>query len=151
MGSVKPLSPEQIGALKKLIMALTATRKVCDRTRQQYEKTARRYFDRPEEALLTSSKGTYYARKAALIFVAAHRFLTALEINDQFNALKSARVLKLFLLTQMDRRHSLPAASALLRPSPRWAKEKACAGCHWTGVSKWLQPRPPLHPKNGCC
>jgi len=128
MGSVKPLSPEQIGALKKFIMELTATRKVCERTRQQYEKTARRYFDRPEEALLTSSKGTYYSRKAALIFVAAHRFLTALEINDQLNALKSARVLKLFF-TYADGPTALAAGSVCpIDAKPKVGKRKSLRG-----------------------
>jgi integrase len=128
MGSVKPLSPEQIGALKKFIMELTATRKVCERTRQQYEKTARRYFDRPEDALLTSSKGTYYSRKAALIFVAAHRFLTALEINDQLNALKSARVLKLFF-THTDGPTALAAGSICpIDAKPKVGKRKSLRG-----------------------
>jgi len=128
MGSVKPLSPEQIGALKKFIMELTATRKVCERTRQQYEKTARRYFDRPEDALLTSSKGTYYSRKAALIFVAAHRFLTALELNDQLNALKSARVLKLFF-THTDGPTALAAGSICpIDAKPKVGKRKSLRG-----------------------
>ena len=128
MGSVKPLSPEQIGALKKFVMELTATCKVCERTRQQYEKTARRYFDRPEEALLTSSKGTYYSRKAALIFVAAHRFLTALEINDQLNALKSARVLRLFF-TYADGHTALAAGSVCpINAKAKVGKRKSLRG-----------------------
>jgi integrase len=110
MESVKQLSPDQIDALKKFVRELVTTREVSGRTRQQYENTARRYFDNPEEALRTSSKATYYSRKAALIFVAAHRLLTALEINDRLNALKSARVLKLFF-TYADGPTALAAGS----------------------------------------
>jgi hypothetical protein len=128
MESVKQLSPDEIDALKKFVRELLTTREVSGRTRQQYENTARRYFDNPEEALRTSSKATYYSRKAALIFVAAHRLLTALEINDQLNALKSARVLKLFY-TYADGPTALAAGSVCpIDAKPKVGKRKSLRG-----------------------
>ncbi|NQW95144.1 MAG: site-specific integrase [Polaromonas sp.] len=99
MKDVTPFSQEETGALLKFAIEYMQTespRKVNDRTRQHYQKTAELYFDCPEEALRTTSKATYYARKAALIFVAADRMLAAIKNSDLFSALKSARVLRRF-------------------------------------------------------
>ena len=125
---MKQLSPDEIDALKKFVRELVTTREVSWRTRQQYENTARRYFDNPEEVLRTSSKATYYSRKAALIFVAAHRLLTALEDNDRLNALKSARVLKLFF-TYADGPAALAAGSVCpIDATPKVGKRKSLRG-----------------------
>jgi len=92
-------------------MQTESPRKVSERTRQHYQKTADLYFDRPEEALQTVSKATYYARKAALIFVAAERMVAAIKVEDLLNALKSARVLRRFF-TYRDGPTALAAGGA---------------------------------------
>jgi hypothetical protein len=86
-------------------MQTESPRKINNRSRQHYQKTADLYFDRPKGALRTISKATYYARKSALIFVAADRTLAAIKVADLLNALNSARVLRRFLCIRTDRRH----------------------------------------------
>ena len=93
------LSQEETDTLMQFAaqyMQTEAPRKISGRTRQHYQKTAALYFDRPEAALRTSSKATYYARKAALIFVSAKRMVAAIKASDPLNALKSARVFRHF-------------------------------------------------------
>jgi integrase len=107
------ISPVEFDALLKFSGAYMQTekvREVSERTRQHYEETARLYFDRPAEALRTKSKATYYARKAALIFVAAARMIAAIKIDDYLTVLKSARVLRQFF-TYTDGPTALAAGS----------------------------------------
>ncbi len=99
MEDVTPFSQEETAALMKFAIEYMRTespRKVNERTLQHYQKTAELYFDCPEEALRTTSKATYYARKAALIYVAAERMVAAIKAEDIVNVLRSARVLRRF-------------------------------------------------------
>ena len=99
-----------------------------ERTRQHYEKTARLYFDRPDDALRTKSKATYYARKAALIFVAAQRMVVAIKASDFLNAFKSARVLRRFF-TYTDGPTALAAGSVCpINAKPKLGKRKSLRG-----------------------
>jgi integrase len=124
-------SQEETDALMQFAMQYMQTespRKVNDRTRQHYQKTADLYFDRPEEALRTTSKATYYARKAALIFVAADRMLAAIKVADLLNALKSARVLRRFF-TYTDGPTALAAGSVCpIEARPKVGKRKSLRG-----------------------
>ena len=124
-------SQEETDALMQFAMQYMQTespRKVNDRTRQHYKKTADLYFDRPEEALGTVSKATYYARKAALIFVAAERMVAAIKVKDLLNALKSARVLRRFF-TYTDGPTALAAGSTCpIISKARVGKRKSLRG-----------------------
>ena len=124
-------SQEETDSLMQFAMQYMQTespRKVNDRTRQHYQKTADLYFDRPEEALRTTSKATYYARKAALIFVAADRMLAAIKVADLLNALKSARVLRRFF-TYRDGPTALAAGSVCpIEARPKVGKRKSLRG-----------------------
>jgi integrase len=103
-------------------------REVSDRTRQHYERTARLYFDNPDEALRTKSKATYYARKAALIFVAAARMIAAIKIDDHLTVLKSARVLRKFF-TYTDGPTALAAGSVCpINANAKVGKRKSLRG-----------------------
>ncbi len=131
MDDVTQLSLEENDALLKFVetyMRTEKTRKVSKRTREHYERTARLYFDRPEEALQTKSKGTYYARKAALIFVAAARMIAASKIKDYLSSFKAARVLQLFF-TYTDSATALAAGSVCpIDGAPKVGKRKSLRG-----------------------
>ena len=125
------ISPVEFDALLKFSGAYMQTekvREVSERTRQHYEETARLYFDRPVEALRTKSKATYYARKAALIFVAAARMIAAIKSNDHLTVLKSARVLRQFF-TYKDGPTALAAGSICpIDAKPKLGKRKSLRG-----------------------
>lgn len=131
MEDTTQLSLEESDALfefAKTYMQTEKRRKICKRTRQHYERTARLYFDRPEEALQTKSKGTYYARKAALIFVAAARMIAASKIGDYVNTFKAARVLQRFF-TYTDGPTALAAGSVCpIDAVPKAGKRKSLRG-----------------------
>jgi len=131
MENVMQLSLEESDALLKFVETYMRTEKrrtVCKRTREHYERTARLYFDRPEDALQTKSKATYYARKAALIFVAAARMIAASKIGDYVNTFKAARVLQRFF-TYTDGPTALAAGSVCpIDAAPKVGKRKSLRG-----------------------
>ena len=153
MEDVTQFNQEETAALMQFAMQYMQTespRKANDRTRQHYQKTADLYFDRPEEALRTTSKATYYARKAALIFVAADRMLAAIKVADLLNALKSARVLRRFF-TYRDGPTALAAGSVCpisakakvgkrksLRGLPLDWREQMVAAAPSTASREWM-------------
>jgi integrase len=153
MEDTTQFNQEETAALMQFAMQYMQTespRKVSERTRQHYQKTADLYFDRPEEALRTTSKATYYARKAALIFVAADRMLTAIKVADLLNALKSARVLRRFF-TYRDGPTALAAGSVCpisakakvgkrksLRGLPLDWREQMVAAAPSTASREWM-------------
>ena len=126
-----PFSQEETDTLMQFAIEYMRTespRKVSERTRQHYERTARLYFDRPDDALRTKSKATYYARKAALIFVAAQRMVVAIKASDLLNAFKSARVLRRFF-TYTDGPTALAAGSVCpINAKPKLGKRKSLRG-----------------------
>ncbi len=153
MEDVTQFNQEETAALMQFAMQYMQTespRKVSERTRQHYQKTADLYFDHPEEALQTVSKATYYARKAALIFVAAERMVAAIKVEDLLNALKSARVLRRFF-TYTDGPAALAAGSTCpiiakakvgkrksLRGLPLDWREKLVAEAPSTSCREWM-------------
>jgi integrase len=128
---VTQLSPVEFDALLKFSGAYMQTekvREVSERTRQRYEETARLYFENPNEALQTTSKATYYVRKAALIFVSAARMIAAIKIKDYLNALKAARVLRQFF-TYTDGPTALAAGSVCpINAKAKVGKRKSLRG-----------------------
>ena len=153
MEDITQLSLEESDALLKFAETYMRTEKrrtVCKRTRQHYERTARLYFDRPAEALQTKSKGTYYARNAALIFVAAAKMIAASTIKDYLSAFKAARVLQLFF-TYTDSPTALAAGSVCpidaapkvgkrksLRGLPLDWREQLVAAAHYPACREWM-------------
>ena len=125
------ISPVEFDALLKFSGAYMQTekvREVSERTRQRYEETARLYFDNPDEALQTTSKATYYVRKAALIFVSAARMIAAVKSKDYLNALKAARVLRKFF-TYTDGPTALAAGSVCpINAKAKVGKRKSLRG-----------------------
>ena len=60
------LDSPKLVALAKRLLANLASRDLSPSTQKIYAKTAARYYERPDDVLNTTSKRTYYLRKAAL-------------------------------------------------------------------------------------
>lgn len=105
------------------------TRNLKEKTKQLYVKTAKIYYDELHKILETTSKRTYYVRRAALIYLAEEELKEAVRTKKAGQAAKAMLVLAKFLSTPVAQNsQARSAACPLVAPTNRVSKRRSLSG-----------------------
>lgn len=114
--------------IAKQILNSLPKRSLNGTTERLYRKTGERFWAVPDEVYQTSSKRTYYLRKAAMTFYAEEQLKVAVERHDVVLIAHAAKVLLKFLRPE-DPKDGTPAGKCpIASPKKRQSKRQSLSG-----------------------
>ncbi|WP_137890328.1 site-specific integrase [Ramlibacter sp. 2FC] len=97
-------------------------------TERLYRKTGERFWKAPEDILITTSKRTYYLRKAAMTFYATEQLKVAVERRDDALISHAAKVLLRFLRSEDPQDGAPPGKCPIASSKKRQSKRQSLSG-----------------------
>lgn len=138
MNSEKPnMEDSKVMEFAQSVLAAIPARPLKPATKRLYELTGQLYYADAERALDTTSKRSYYLRKAALTYFATGKLRDAVQVGNAKDAAHALRVLARFTsgVTQSECAKEMPACP-LLNPQRRASKRSSLRGlpANWRQV-----------------